>query len=296
MIAIHPIAEAYPPLSEQELSAMKQSIKAVGQINPVITLNGQALDGRNRLIVCDELGIDPETTEYEGPSDIDSLIDFVRGVNEVRRHLTATQRGVIASKLAAMREGSPTANLQLEAKRQGVSERTAWDARRATGDDAAPAIAKAVTAGTVSASDAASIVTLPKQKQVAALKKVESGQAASLRKAAESNGSHKSNGKPLLDDRSKPVPANLQLPFAARFQMQELVQQAGNLLSEAEKLRKNTPGCELLPRNEIRTKIEDFQTAVKDNMPAFVCNCMGLGCKDCKNRGWLPKRTGVVLD
>jgi hypothetical protein len=49
----------------------------------VLTPDGLLLDGRNRLAACEQLGIEPETTTYDGDPEA-----YVVSLNILRRHLS----------------------------------------------------------------------------------------------------------------------------------------------------------------------------------------------------------------
>ena len=62
------------------------------------------IDGRNRHRASLDLGIEPSVREWEG--DPDRLVSYVISTNLHRRHLSETQRGLIAGKLANLSNGS----------------------------------------------------------------------------------------------------------------------------------------------------------------------------------------------
>ena len=60
----HPAADLFPMLSDSELRALADDIKANGQAIPVAVLNGTyILDGRNRCAACKLAGVEPITKE-----------------------------------------------------------------------------------------------------------------------------------------------------------------------------------------------------------------------------------------
>lgn len=101
---IHPAAELFPMMSGDELRAMASDIKAYGQNEPCCTLNGSLLDGRNRLKACEMAGVEP--IFHELPDDTDPW-KYVLTANLHRRHLTPSQRGIVAGKIANMGVGRP---------------------------------------------------------------------------------------------------------------------------------------------------------------------------------------------
>jgi hypothetical protein len=102
----HEYANIFPLLEGNELEALRADIDANGQINKIILHQGKILDGRNRYAVCGMLAIEPETIEYPG----DDPLGLVLSQNLRRRHLDASQRAMIAEKLANMQHGGTRQN------------------------------------------------------------------------------------------------------------------------------------------------------------------------------------------
>ena len=97
----HPACLLFPRLTDDELQALAADIRHNGLLNPIVTLNGEILDGRNRLEACKIAGVKPRFVEWDGEG---SPLAWVVAVNLVRRHLTASQRAVVAFDLLPMLE------------------------------------------------------------------------------------------------------------------------------------------------------------------------------------------------
>jgi len=97
----HELASIFPMLDGEELKALRADMDANGQINKIILYQGKVLDGRNRYRICEMLGIEPETIVYPG----DDPLGLVLSQNLHRRHLDASQRAMVAEKLANMQHG-----------------------------------------------------------------------------------------------------------------------------------------------------------------------------------------------
>lgn len=80
----HKYADAWPMLSEDELTDLAEDIKANGLRNSVVLYDGKILDGRNRYAACQVAGVEPTFTEFEG--DDDDALAFVQSINGARRH------------------------------------------------------------------------------------------------------------------------------------------------------------------------------------------------------------------
>lgn len=97
--AIHPVAELFPAMTADEFTSLVAGMRRDGwQPGSVIwTHGGQIIDGRNRYLAAREAGVMPEFREWSGGG---SLIQFVVSLNLTRRHLTSSQRAVLALEIA----------------------------------------------------------------------------------------------------------------------------------------------------------------------------------------------------
>jgi len=100
-IAYHPACLLFPKLGKNELAELAEDIKAHGLLNPVVLFEGKVLDGRNRLAACRIAKVKPRFVEWSGNG---SPAEWVISENLIRRHLTASQRAVIAHDLLPLLE------------------------------------------------------------------------------------------------------------------------------------------------------------------------------------------------
>jgi hypothetical protein len=98
----HPAADLFPMMTDAELDALGEDMLQHGQREPIILYRGQILDGRNRYRACIVKGIEPKFMEGR-PAD---PYAFVATANLHRRHLSDEQRGMIAARLATMKQGN----------------------------------------------------------------------------------------------------------------------------------------------------------------------------------------------
>ena len=93
-IEFHPIASMFPMMSKTEFEAFTQDIRDNGQREPIVLLDGKALDGRHRLKACNLLGkkVESETFKEKGITPI----NYVVSKNLHRRHLTPTDKALSA--------------------------------------------------------------------------------------------------------------------------------------------------------------------------------------------------------
>lgn len=100
---IHPAAELFPLMQDDEFEALVQSIKSQGLRESVwLTVDGALLDGRNRVRACQAAGVKPEFRQYDG----EDPVQFVWDMNVNRRHLTATQTAVAGLKREELRNNA----------------------------------------------------------------------------------------------------------------------------------------------------------------------------------------------
>jgi ParB-like chromosome segregation protein Spo0J len=98
----HPAALLFPMCNEDEFAQLVDNIRLQG-LHQAIVLDreGRLLDGRNRWLAVQQLGIPCPTRTYVG----DDPVSFVVSENLHRRHLTNKQRAEIAAKLATNTHG-----------------------------------------------------------------------------------------------------------------------------------------------------------------------------------------------
>lgn len=161
---IHPAADIFPRMGEEEYRQFKADIAANGMREPVWIYDGMVLDGRHRLRACEELGIEPSFREYAG----DDPAGFVVSLNLHRRHLDASQRAMVAAKLATLGQGRPELNSPIglftqpeAAELLNVGLNSVKRARTVL-EDGAPELIEAVERGEIAVSAAAKLAKPPK--------------------------------------------------------------------------------------------------------------------------------------
>jgi hypothetical protein len=101
---VHPAAALFPRLNDVELDALADDIVKNGQRqNIVLHRDGSILDGVNRMRACEIAGREPRTSKWDGEEGQE--LAYVLSQNLKRRHLSESQRGMIASKLAPLSNG-----------------------------------------------------------------------------------------------------------------------------------------------------------------------------------------------
>lgn len=118
---IHPLAQKVPEMTPNEYRQLKESLQQTAQTAPIITYQGEVIDGRHRLKACLELGFIPWIKEYEGDKPV---AQYILSTN-IRRNLTKVQRQQMLADFAA--EIIP----QVEAE---MKERKPWHKKMSGGD------------------------------------------------------------------------------------------------------------------------------------------------------------------
>jgi hypothetical protein len=92
----HPYADLFPMMTATELEALAADIAENGQRQAIVLYQGKVLDGRNRLLACEKVGIEPKVEEFDG--DDAGALALVISLNVQRRDLTAAQRAIVAAR------------------------------------------------------------------------------------------------------------------------------------------------------------------------------------------------------
>lgn len=133
-LVAHPFADLFPMMSSTDFDELVASMRAEGYDPnvPIILYNGKILDGRNRYAAAKVAGVTPTFKHVQGTSD--KALAFVLRRNLARRHLSTSQRAMLAARLANASRGGDrrsdqAANLPLvsqyaAASKLGVSERS----------------------------------------------------------------------------------------------------------------------------------------------------------------------------
>lgn len=171
---VHPIARLFPPMSDAQYAALRDDIRENGQREPITLWQGQVIDGLHRARACDELGIAPVTREWEGEES--GLTAYVVSLNLHRRHLSESQRAMVAEKITAKgfsrkpedRAENGLMSMSESAKLLNVG-RTSVAVAREVRRDAVSEVVAAVEGGNLGVYRAAQIAKLPAAEQRAAL-------------------------------------------------------------------------------------------------------------------------------
>lgn len=169
-------------MPEDDFAALCSDIEANGLREDIFTAidpvdsEVKIADGRNRFNACLKIGKLPRYRQWDGKGD---LLSIVVSLNLRRRHLTESQRAMVAGKLANISEGGrpaqPSANLPslsqaAAADMLNISVRSVTSAVKVQ-KKGVPELAEKVHSGEISVSAAAEIAEMPKNRQKKIIKK-----------------------------------------------------------------------------------------------------------------------------
>ena len=166
---LHPAAELFPVMDEAAFTALVADIAAHGQREPILILDGQVIDGRHRLRACEQLGLEPLVRQVS--ADDGDPFSLVVSLNLHRRHLSESQRAMVAAKLATFSKGRPSLNPPIggitqagAAQLLNVGERSLQRARMVI-DNGIDELQNAVERQGMAVSTAANLAHLPPETQ-----------------------------------------------------------------------------------------------------------------------------------
>jgi hypothetical protein len=93
---LHPACAVWPDMQPEALQELADDIALNGLHEPLtLAPDGRLLDGRNRALACELVGVEPSTVVYDGDPALFSL-----SKNKHRRHMTQDQIALVAATLA----------------------------------------------------------------------------------------------------------------------------------------------------------------------------------------------------
>lgn len=186
-VTYHAFAALFPMLPDEQIQELADDIAKNGLRSPIVVDEcDHVLDGRHRLAACMIAQVEPVYEKFIG-SDEDKLA-YVVSANLHRRHLTTSQKAMIASKLKVEFEKQAAERQKLskgrgqkgkanlpDLKSSGQSRDKAAESVGVSGKsvdmatkvrrDGVPELAEAVTRGQVAISAAAEVAELPQDRQ-----------------------------------------------------------------------------------------------------------------------------------
>ncbi len=180
-VKIHPAANIFPMMSDAEFANLVEDIRING-LTRCIHFRGDSwetaelIDGRNRLRAITQLGLNYQDHSALVPcSEMPDPLAFVISLNLHRRHLTDSQRAMVAAKIANMTDNDATGSDEPQAVTQKVAsemlnvKRESVKRAAKVDRDGTEELKAEVSDGTLKVATAAKIAELPKEQQPAAI-------------------------------------------------------------------------------------------------------------------------------
>lgn len=248
----HPLSAYFPMLPEGEFEQLKDSISKFGLLEPITTLDGMILDGRNRYKACMEVGVTPRYRDYF--ENEHEPIDFVVAANMRRRHLTPGQRGQIHVDIYGKPE--PMKPEESGKMASGVSQGTPNDNRPRS-------IKEAAREANVSQTTMARIVEAQddeKLKQELREGKIDTRAAA----RAVSQRIANEQVKKFKEREEGKIPATWQGLYAIAPKVKEITYDLGSIINHVDKWLKNEYGLDRIdPKGHTPLLITKTEEAIK---------------------------------
>jgi hypothetical protein len=104
-LPFHPLAATFPLLdrASPEFQGMIASVRDFGLQEPITLYQGMILDGRNRLLACEEARVEPRFEQFDDTEQ--TPLSFVLSKNLYRRHLSEAQRAARAEEMVTTKHG-----------------------------------------------------------------------------------------------------------------------------------------------------------------------------------------------
>jgi hypothetical protein len=331
---VHPLAEIWPMMSEEQYQGLLEDIRQHGQVDPVVMYNGKLLDGRNRLRACTELGIECKFAQL--PNGVNPKA-WVMSRNHHRRHMTPTQRSAVAAKVAASGgESTPDAeertSIDEAANMLQVSRRSVFSASYVQ-KHGCDAIKQMIASGEIAVNVAEKFckeytdkreqakIAKGGKKAISAAMKTDSAKdkgdtsvAGSAKSAANKAVKVSENAKAATgdvpEDDAKPT-ASIVMDakgVAVPQKYRDAHAMIANLIAvgrEVDKFRKVAtelgckPGGEWLSEQDIDNAVRALKRRFTNAGYYTVCpNCKGEGegCGRCSGVGWLPEELKGMIN
>jgi hypothetical protein len=314
-LPIHPYAELFPAMFPAEFERLCGDILLNGLQEEIVIHEGQVLEGRHRYLACLAKQVAPRFRPYAG--ECGSPLAFVVSKNLHRRHLTESQRALVAARLKPLFE-EEARRRQVAALKRGteppvppnLAERGEPQAKGESAERAAllmkvsrssvgaadrvkkhgvPQLVDALAAGKVSVSAAARIAKLPVEQQEAVVQAIAGG-LKPKQALAQVQGTSATDQAAWVDDKGQPLPEAVIPAFRQREQLRALCRRIEALSEEAEHLGSGPVGVHL-DVQQVLTSLEAARRALLAAEPVRLCQ-HGPGdeprCDACRGYGWLP--------
>jgi len=162
------LASLFPMLEGEDLDELVKDIKQNGLRHPIITCEREVLDGRNRERACQLAGVEPRYEQWKPRYPGDTPLAFVISANLARRHLDASQRAMIAARLASLPKHKHKSDTSIDVSQPEAARQLkvglASVQRASEVIKKAPELAKAVDGGRIKVSAASRAAKSPRSR------------------------------------------------------------------------------------------------------------------------------------
>jgi hypothetical protein len=265
----HELSKLLPMMGESDLSELAADISLNGLRAPITIHEGKILDGRNRYKACGIAKVAPRFRDLNGDGD---PLAFIISANITRRHLTESQRAIIAAKLVGMNRGG-------DRKSEGRAEgRT---------------LQQAADAVSVSRRSAATAKQVLKEAPPQEVEKIERGEKTVTQVARETKAK-KEKPEAQLDRTGYPIPDSILFDWnRAAETSKALLSHISAVRSELRNAFKEQDIIFAEVTNTTEADLNNAYTSLKCVGPYAVCtSCQGHNrkkCSLCKGRGFISE-------
>jgi hypothetical protein len=264
----HPLATILPLMEESELRELAEDILTNGLRAPITLFENKILDGRNRYRACRMVNVEPKIRHFNGDP-----VAFIVSANVHRRHLSESQRAMVAAQIAGLKPGRP------QSGENSANVRNKTSAAKA---------AEALNVGTRSVETAKKVLREAPAKEIRAIERGEKTVSAVAKEIKEA----REETEQRLDKTGYPIPETI-LEDWDRADSRELLNKISDVRS---KLKTALEGRDVIFAEVSNPTIADLNnayTSLKCVIPYAVCtSCQGLArekCSLCKRRGFLSE-------
>lgn len=273
----HQLSSLLPMMGLQEIRELAADIQANGLRAPITLLDGQVLDGRNRLAACRLAGVEPKFRDFNGAGD---PLDFIVSVNVKRRHLTTGQRAMVAAKLARMPRGDISR----------FSQQSSQTAKMPNGKTNAQA-AKELEVSERSVRQAKEVLRTAPVKEVEAVERGEKKVSTVARETREKAAAKEKH----LDKTGFPIPEGIFDDWRRAEEFSAILRDISRIKGTVEKALEEGDIVFAEVSNTTVAAIKNLYGDLKRVLPHSVCtSCQGLQrdkCTLCKGRGFISDFT-----
>lgn len=298
----HPIADLFPMMPKADLEALAADIKANGLQMPVELLDGKIIDGRNRYRACEIADIEPTFVNVQ----VDDPVVYVLSRNLHRRHLSLSQRAMIAVKvkdhfaaeakkrMLAGKKSDP--RVTLPQGRTGKARDQAGAVLGVSGSlvdratkvltDGVPELVEQVESGKLSVTPAAKASALPATRQRKFVEAIAGGKKPPTSKPSKQG--------PATDADGRAIPEHLREVFVVAEQFQRFAQTLSTLKGQVRQAVEADPvAWSRFSENAFRAAVAKAHDLLALSGPFIVCAYCGASdsdnCRACKGTGFLTR-------